>query len=89
MSTLESTHTQIDALNEIESNVAMKSNEEIEQLIGETEDTLQALMSELKKRQENKMHKDIDNLDEYLEQADTSFKSLKDFIVMALKEIRS
>lgn len=88
METPENTTEQIDVLNKIESNVAMKSNDEIELLIKETEDTLQALMSELKRRQNDELHKDIDNLEEYLKNADTSFKSLKDFIAMALKEIR-
>lgn len=88
METPENTTEQIDVLNKIESNVAMKSNDEIELLIKETEDTLQALMSELKRRQNDELHKDIDNLEEHLKNADTSFKSLKDFIAMALKEIR-
>lgn len=84
----ENTNEQIDVLNEIESNVAMKSNEEIARLIKETEETLQALMGELKSRQNDGLHKDIDNLEAYLQDADTSFKSLKNFIAMALKEIR-
>lgn len=88
METPENATNPIDVLNEIESNIAMKSNDEIEWLIKETEETLQALMNELKNRKNKGLHKDIDNLEEYLNNADTSFKSLKDFIAMALKEIK-
>lgn len=45
-------------------------------------------MQELKKRQEDGQHKNIDDLDVHLENADTSFKALRNFIAMALKEIR-
>lgn len=89
MTTPENTDKQIDTLNEIESNVSMKTNEEIELLIKETEETLQTLMNELKKRQNKGLHKDIDNLEEHMNNANTSFKSLKDFIAMVLKEIKS
>lgn len=89
MTTPESTNVQIDTLNEIESNVSVKSDAEIALLIEETEDTLAALMNELKRRQADAQHKDIDNLDDHLKNADTSFKALKEFIAMALKELRS
>lgn len=79
---------QISTLDEIADNVAIKSDAEIEHLITETEETLSALMNELKRRQEDKRHKDIDNLEEHLNNANTSFKALRDFIAMALKEIR-
>lgn len=82
------TDQQINSLNAIEHSVSMKTNEEIEILIEETEETLQVLMDELKKRRDKRLHKDIDNLDEHLKNADISFKSLKDFIAMALKEMR-
>lgn len=84
----QSTANQINALDEIADNVAIKSDEEIGRLIQETEETLTALMNELKKRQESEMHKAIDNLDEHMANADTSFKALRDFIAMALHELR-
>lgn len=82
------TVSQISTLDEIADNVAIKSDVEIERLILETEETLAALMSELKRRQVDQQHKDIDNLEEHLSNADTSFKALREFISMALKEIR-
>lgn len=84
----DNTDMQVDMLNDIEISVAGKTEEELELLVTETEETLQTLMNELKRRRHKALHKDVDNLDEYLEQADTSFKSLKNFIAMALKEIR-
>lgn len=88
MTTPENTNKHVDALNEIESNVGMKSIEEIELLIKETEETLSALMNELTRRQHDAQHKDIEYLEKHLENADTSFKALKNFIAMALKELR-
>lgn len=82
------TNKDISALDKIAENVSLKSDAEIDQLISETEQTLHALMGELKKRQADQQHKDIDNLEEYLDEADTSFKALRKFIAMALKEIR-
>lgn len=83
-----STTEQISTLDSIAENVAIKSSEEINQLIKETEETLSALMEELKRRQQDNMHKEIDHLEEYMEEADTSFKNLRKFIAMALAEIR-
>ncbi|WP_019672411.1 hypothetical protein [Psychrobacter lutiphocae] len=80
---------QLNTLDDIAGNVAIKSNEEINKLIKETEETLAALMAELKRRQTDQMHDEIEHLDEYLEEADVSFKNLRKFIAMALAEIRS
>ncbi|SUD91723.1 hypothetical protein [Psychrobacter phenylpyruvicus] len=80
---------QINTLDKISSNVELKSNEEINRLITETEETLSALMGELKRRQEDKMHHEIENLDVYMQEADISFKNLRKFIAMALAELRS
>lgn len=83
-----SNSSEIEKLNEIESNVSMRTDEEIEILIKQTEEKLQTLMGELKNRQRQGRHQDIDNLEEHLHNADTSFKSLKAFIAMALREIK-
>lgn len=88
MNDISTTNEQVDTLNEIEHNVSLKTDAEIELLIKETEETLQSLMTELKKRQEDVQHKDIDDLENHLEHADISFKAIKNFIAMALKEIR-
>lgn len=82
------TSTYINCLNDIENAVSNMSTDELETLATETQETLDALMNELKKRQAEKQHSEIDNLEEHLQNADISFKSLKDFIAMALKEIR-
>lgn len=79
---------QIKVLDNISDNVSLKSNEDIDELIKETQDTLSALMNELKRRQQDGIHKDIENLDVYMEEADTSFANLRKFIAMALKELR-
>lgn len=84
----QSTQDAIDALDEVADSAHLRSDADIERLINETEETMQALMAELKKRQESAQHKNIDCLDEHLENADTSFKALRNFIAMALKEIR-
>lgn len=84
-----STVEHINTLDEISSSVELKSNEEIDRLIKETEETLSSLMGELKRRQEDEMHHEIENLDMYMEEADVSFKNLRKFIAMALAEIRS
>lgn len=83
----ESTVNQIHALDEIADKVAIKSDAEIERLITETEETLSALMDELKRRQMDKQHKDIDNLEAHLHNAHINFKALREFMMMALKEI--
>ncbi|WP_296403126.1 hypothetical protein [Psychrobacter sp.] len=83
-----STVDQIHILDDISENVSLKSNEDIDKLIKETEETLTSLMGELKRRQQDDMHKEIDHLEEYMEEADTSFKNLRKFIAMALAEIR-
>lgn len=83
-----STSKYISCLNDIENTVSAMSSDELETLASETQETLEALMGELNKRRAKKMHGDIDNLEEHLKSADTSFKSLKDFIAMALREIR-
>lgn len=82
------TNKAISALDKITENVGLKSDEEINRLISETEQTLHALIGELKKRHADMQHKDIDNLEEHLDEANTSFKALRKFIAMALKEIR-
>lgn len=83
-----STQDAIDNLDEVENTMHLRSDAEIERLINETEDTLQALMQELKRRQHEGQRKNINELDEYLENADTSLQALRKFIAMALKEIR-
>ncbi|WP_434353334.1 hypothetical protein VH441_09085 [Psychrobacter sp. HD31] len=82
------TVSQINTLDEIADNVAIKSDDEINRLIEETEETLTALMDELKSRQANKMHNAIDNLDAHMTEADSSFKALRSFVNMALQELR-
>lgn len=83
-----STVEQIKVLDNILENVSFKSNEDINALIKETQDTLSALMDELKRRQQDGLHKDIENLDVYMEEVDSSFANLRKFIEMALKELR-
>lgn len=83
------TKSAIDALDKIADNAHLKTDEEIDRLIKETEETLTALMGELKRRQADTQHKDIDNLEDHLAQADVSFKALRNFIALALKEIRN
>lgn len=83
-----STVEQIKVLDNILENVSLKSNEDINALIKETQDTLSALMDELKRRQQDGLHKDIENLDVYMEEVDSSFANLRKFIEMALKELR-
>lgn len=84
----QSTQAAITALDQVADELHLRSDEEIEHLINETEEALQALMQELKKRQQSGQHKSIDYLEAHLENADTSFKALRNFIAMALKEIR-
>lgn len=84
----QSTQAAITALDQVAGGLHLRSDEEIEQLINETEEALQALMQELKNRQQSGQHKNIDHLEAHLENADTSFKALRNFIAMALKEIR-
>lgn len=84
----DTTQKAIKALDKISGSAHLKTDDEINHLIQETEETLNTLMAELKRRQEDAQHKDIDNLEDHLAQADVSFKALRNFIALALKEIR-
>lgn len=78
----------IKAMNKMVNSLHLQSDEDIETLVAKTETALKALMDELKRRQDDEQHRNIDYLDEHLENADTSFKSLRRFIAMAMNELK-
>ncbi|PIE25424.1 MAG: hypothetical protein CSA60_00520 [Neptuniibacter caesariensis] len=67
--------------------IHLQPKEEVEALVAQTEATLNALIAELKRRNEDEQHQSIENLDDHLKEADTSFKRLRHFITMALDQI--
>ncbi len=74
-------------MNKMVKKIHLQSKEEVEALVAQTEMTLNALIAELKRRNEDEQHQDIENLEEHLREADTSFKNLRHFITMALEKI--
>ncbi|PIE40988.1 MAG: hypothetical protein CSA49_05665 [Gammaproteobacteria bacterium] len=74
-------------MNKMVKKIHLQSKEEVEALVAQTEATLNALIAELKRRNEDEQHQSIEDLDIHLQEADTSFKRLRHFIAMALDQI--
>lgn len=85
---IERVEDEIDALDHIAEYASLRTNDEIHSLIQETEQTLNSLVSELRRRQLEAQHRDIDHLEEHLAHAESNFAALKNFVALALKEIR-
>ncbi len=58
-------------------------------LIEETEESLGELKDEFERRQETEQHREIDNLETHLKNAELSLKTIRDFIAYLLEDLRA
>ncbi len=65
------------------------TNESLRSLISQTEDTLVELRAELEQRDIRAQERELDNLDQHMESAALSLKSIQDFLRYLIDEARS
>lgn len=56
------------------------SNERLSRLIDETQETLAELKEEVERRREAAQDREIENLDQHMEEAELSLSALRDFV---------
>lgn len=65
-------------------NLQALTNERLHKLINETQETLNELKDEVERRVEDDQHDDIDNLEEHMEHAELSLKTIRAFLSVLL-----
>lgn len=67
-------------------NIKVMTNERLNKLIAETQETLTELKEEVERREVAQQNREIDNLDAHLETAELSLEKIKSFIALLLRE---
>ncbi|MBO8093254.1 MAG: hypothetical protein J7D60_08100 [Prosthecochloris sp.] len=67
---------------------SIKRREELEAKIVDLEASLNALKKQLRDEVEQEQHRDIDHLDEYIDEVNHRYSNLKDFWHIVGKELR-
>jgi len=67
-------------------NIKVMTNERLNKLIADTQETLTELKEEVERREAAQQNREIDNLDKHLETAELSLQKIKSFIAMLLAE---
>ncbi|MCB1756912.1 MAG: hypothetical protein KDJ38_15420 [Gammaproteobacteria bacterium] len=70
-------------------NLKQLPNEKLRVLIQETESTLTDLKAEMERREEGEQESAINNLDDYMKNAELSLQSIRDFLAILLEDFRS
>lgn len=67
-------------------NLQALTNERLHKLINETQETLNELKDEVERRIEDDQHDDISNLEEHMEHAELSLKTIRAFLSVLLNK---